>query len=88
MISEIQRQKRRARAKTNYFIRTGILKRRPCDVCGIRLKVEAHHITYDNPFAVRWLCKGCHVSVHTDLRHANTIHKQLAFKLEKQLRLL
>lgn len=69
--------KRNVRNLTHYYIRKGKIKRRPCDACRTTIKVEAHHVSYDNPFAIRWLCRPCHVDAHLDLRYPNAIRKQL-----------
>lgn len=44
-------------------LRTGRLKRRPCEKCGAR-KAHAHHDDYDRPLAVRWLCPLHHRAEH------------------------
>lgn len=44
-------------------IRTGMLKRQPCEACG-KKRVVAHHDDYSKPLDVRWLCKGCHKRHH------------------------
>ena len=52
-------------------IRDGILKPKPCEVCGKfpffkngRRGTEAHHEDYAKPLMVRWLCKQHHFEVH------------------------
>lgn len=49
----------------------GILKPRPCEVCGEtglmadgRNKVQAHHDDYNKPLDVRWLCQEHHHEWH------------------------
>lgn len=54
---DVERQKVAARVKARS------LRRRPCVVCGLR-RVDAHHVDYDAPLDVRWLCKTHHVLVH------------------------
>ncbi|ARC39157.1 hypothetical protein A6J80_23095 (plasmid) [Paracoccus yeei] len=44
-------------------LNTGRLRKGPCEVCGA-LKVDAHHDSYDDPLAVRWLCRRHHVRLH------------------------
>jgi len=49
--------------QTRYLIAKGVLIRpKECDGCGTDGKfIEAAHYNYDDPKAVRWLCKSCHV---------------------------
>ena len=42
---------------------SGQLQKRPCEVCGAET-VDAHHDHYDQPLAVRWLCRTHHVKLH------------------------
>lgn len=63
---------------TSRAIYHGILKRQPCEVCGISGKigangreiVEAHHDDYNRPMEVRWLCFKHHREWH---RHNKAI---------------
>jgi len=41
----------------------GILKPTKCQICGA-YKVEAHHINYNKPWEVVWLCRKCHLEWH------------------------
>jgi ribosomal protein S27AE len=74
MITE--KDKIRARARTNYYIRTGRIKKTRCEDCG-NDKVEAHHNRYDSAFDLRFLCRRCHVEHHLDLRYPGVMRKQL-----------
>lgn len=46
------------------FKRNGRLVVGPCEKCGSRKKVHAHHDDYTKPHVVRWLCKDCHAEWH------------------------
>jgi hypothetical protein len=50
-------------------LRKGVLKRKPCAVCG-KLKVQAHHPDYDYPLRVVWLCRKHHSAEHVRMRAA------------------
>ncbi len=59
-------EKIRAHAQLNYAIKSGTLKRSPCEVCGEGRKyhVHAHHDDYSKPLEVRWLCPIHHKLAH------------------------
>ncbi len=54
--------KKNARARTMVFkaVKSGRLKREPCEECGDE-NVQAHHDNYDKPLNVIWLCSKHHV---------------------------
>lgn len=54
-----------------YAIRKGIIKRKPCEICGGdgkcedgRARIHAHHDDYNFPLRVRWLCQKHHHEWH------------------------
>lgn len=58
-------KKRKAHGLVAYAVKTGVIKRQPCEVCG-RLPADAHHDDYDQPLAVRWLCPQHHREWHAE----------------------
>ena len=44
-------------------VKTGRLKRLPCEVCGDS-KVQGHHDDYSKPLTVRWVCFKHHQEIH------------------------
>lgn len=56
-------QKARATAVLRYAVRSGKVKRLPCDVCGAS-ESEGHHDDYNKPLDVRWLCRKHHMELH------------------------
>lgn len=46
-------------------VRTGRLKRLPCEFCGDE-RVHAHHKDYSKPLDVIWLCAKCHNRLHAN----------------------
>ncbi len=48
--------KAQARAALGRAVRSGKLKREPCEMCGTTVRVQAHHHDYAKPLDVRWLC--------------------------------
>jgi hypothetical protein len=60
-------KKTRCRDETKKIIRRGEISRpESCEVCHKAGKVESHHINYDHPRAVWFLCKRCHMDVHSN----------------------
>ncbi len=59
--------KKKAHNTLNRAIRAGKIERMPCSDCG-ELKSEGHHVDYEKPFEVIWLCKQHHVDLHKSLR--------------------
>ena len=55
-----------AQNRLNYAVKKGIIKRQPCEVCGTKKKVHAHHVSYEPQdwYNVRWLCFICHKLTH------------------------
>lgn len=54
-------EKVKCRNKTRYAIRTGVLKKQPCEVCK-NCYVQAHHEDYTKPLEVRWFCAKHHAA--------------------------
>ena len=48
--------KNRARHAVGRAVRSGLLVRGPCEVCGTTANVQAHHDDYSKPLEVRWMC--------------------------------
>jgi len=58
----LEKHKAKARKAVSLAVQLGVLKRKPCEVCG-KLEVHAHHHAgYDreNQLNVRWLCPEHH----------------------------
>ena len=58
--------KDRVRSKTNWLVRTGKLKRKPCKICGETI-TEAHHRNYQDYLDIEWLCRKHHRELHKKL---------------------
>ena len=61
--TDVGKIKTSARQKVKTAIRSGKLKRLPCEICGSKLS-EAHHKNYLKPLEVNWLCRSHHVERH------------------------
>ena len=55
--------RRLAHSKVTYAVRSGKLKRQPCEVCADS-STHAHHDDYSKPLDVRWLCPLHHAEWH------------------------
>lgn len=62
---EKNKDKHSANGKLRRAVNKGILIRSPyCQICGKECKTEGHHVDYDRPLDVVWLCRNCHVKAH------------------------
>ena len=53
-------KKKAARNLVNKMLRSGRLVRQDCEVDGCGRPGEAHHLDYDQPLLLRWLCRNHH----------------------------
>lgn len=58
-----RQRKEKTRAKTRQYISNGDIIREPCLICG-DTPTETHHLNYDDPKAVVFLCKYHHTILH------------------------
>ena len=60
------RKKARIVSKVNWAVKTGkLIKPKKCECCERKHKrIEGHHMDYDKPFEVIWLCRLCHGFAH------------------------
>lgn len=56
--------KYKARTMVNNAISGGKLFREPCEICGSKRSVHAHHDDYSKPLNIRWLCAAHHSQWH------------------------
>lgn len=42
----------------------GEIIQQPCIICG-NIKSQAHHENYNKPLDIIWLCRKCHIALHT-----------------------
>lgn len=69
-----------AQIKVRLAIKSGTIKKEPCEICG-KLKVEAHHKDYTKPLDVTWLCNKHHNEEHVRMREAELI---IQLELDKE----
>ena len=56
-----------ARQALGVAVRTGQIRKRPCEHCGAK-KVHGHHPDYSRPLDVVWLCPPCHRKEHEAMK--------------------
>lgn len=57
----------RAHGLVRSAIKSGRLKRKPCEECGAA-EAHAHHDDYSKPLDVRWLCRKHHARAHPPVK--------------------
>lgn len=57
-------EQRMAYAQFQNAKRRGLIKPMPCEVCGSKIRVEAHHHDYSKPLDVKWFCHQHHKQEH------------------------
>lgn len=66
-LSEEQKKKANCRTYSNVYLSRGKLIPKPCEKCG-EAKAEKHHEDYDKPLQVTWLCRPCHLDLHSKIK--------------------
>ena len=66
-VSQEEIEKAKVRQYTLNQIKLGKLKKLPCQICG-NAKVEAHHLNYNEPDEITWLCFPCHRAHHIKMK--------------------
>jgi len=55
--------RQQARLAVRRALRSGLITKKPCEVCGDK-RVQGHHPDYARPLFVKWLCIPHHVAEH------------------------
>lgn len=75
------RDQYKANQKLNYFVRTRNPEKPPCFICD-NPNVEAHHVDYNKPLLVCWLCRNCHRRADTgEIRMSEYISGLIQYSL-------
>jgi hypothetical protein len=78
----------RSRAKFNYHIQTGEIKKpEKCSICQKKhRRIHAHHENYEMIFKIFWLCPPCHKKWHSVQRRFGLgIYKEISSNSHKSL---
>jgi hypothetical protein len=71
-LSQEERFKANARTYLNVYVKRGIVRRLPCEVCGDP-RSQGHHANgYDRPLDVVWLCDKHHRALHLEIKAARS----------------
>ena len=65
---ELHPEERAAQCILKNAVKSGKIKREPCEVCGAVICIHGHHDDYTKPLDVHWLCPKCHSLHHKQLR--------------------
>ena len=68
------KEKRVAHDRVAKAIKSGRLRKSPCEVCG-SIESETHHPDYSRPLEVVWLCSKHHKDLHNRLRSEKLLGK-------------
>ncbi len=69
--AELHPKRMVATEKIRRMVEQGKLKKEPCFLCGTTIRIQGHHINYDFPHKVIWLCQKHHASVHYQTKVEN-----------------
>ena len=66
-LSEEQKLKANARAYLHVYIKRGKIVKQSCETCGCDnlSLIEGHHHDFTKPLEVKWLCRQCHLNLHS-----------------------
>lgn len=57
------RSKYLARQYKHTALQSGKIEKQPCAICG-QEQVQGHHLDYNKPLLIVWLCPKCHRELH------------------------
>jgi hypothetical protein len=75
-MTEFQKFKANTRSKTKVYVKRGLIKKLPCEICN-SLDVQAHHEDYHDAYNIHWLCASCHREHHIEQSYDQWKWKQL-----------
>lgn len=64
-LSKEQRERANARSYANVYIKRGKIKKENCFICNSE-KSQMHHKDYKKPIDILWLCRECHLRLHSE----------------------
>jgi hypothetical protein len=67
------KHKRFAQSCVAKAINSGILYRKPCEICSSTHRIHAHHDDYSKPLDVIWLCPKHHGERHVEINKAKRL---------------
>jgi|688.fasta_scaffold388075_2 hypothetical protein len=71
--AKANKHKRFAQSCVAKAINSGIIRREPCEICGSKQQIHAHHDDYSKPLDVIWLCPKHHGERHVEINKAKRL---------------
>ena len=65
------RRLRANQALSNAIRNKRVIRSGSCWHCGSTDRIEGHHVSYDLPLDVVWLCRSCHCKIHRNHKLLN-----------------
>lgn len=62
------KKRHNARCYLRIYVKRGLIQKGPCETCGCA-DVQGHHVDYNKPLEVRWLCRTHHLAEHGCIAH-------------------
>jgi hypothetical protein len=67
-------EKKHAKQEIHKLFKNGtITSAAICQRCRLQKRTETHHVDYDKPFEIVWLCRSCHRLVHWAEKRGETV---------------
>lgn len=63
-LKPLAHKKANVRAITHYYVKKGKIQKENCKICNSP-NSQTHHPNYDKPLEVIWLCRDCHLNLHS-----------------------
>lgn len=62
--AEVNRKRNLVRYQTNNYLKRHDILKPWCQICG-ETKTQMHHVDYDDPYLINFLCQDCHAGVES-----------------------
>lgn len=75
---KLNKNKKNARTRIGNLLRGGKITKQNCFLCGSSSQINAHHIDYNFPSKIIWLCRKHHIDLH---RNEKTLEELTKLKV-------
>jgi len=76
-------EKRQAQIILGNAVRSGKIKKKPCEFCESTHRVHGHHDDYSKPLDVIWMCPQCHKDYHKSIKRRKKFIKNINGFIER-----